>query len=84
MLKTPTRANSLPIGSAPIVHASTTDGAQGLLSKWMMLGGDHSQNELHRPRARLNSQLAMGGSSRGEGHSHVPIHRSIRGYPLLG
>ncbi|MCI78375.1 hypothetical protein A2U01_0099645, partial [Trifolium medium] len=25
---------------------------------------------------RLNTQLAMGGSSRGEGHSDVPVHRS--------
>ncbi|MCI68312.1 hypothetical protein A2U01_0089572 [Trifolium medium] len=49
-----------------------------------LLDEDHSRNELHRPRARLNAQLVMGGSSRGEGHSDVPIHRSFRGYLLLG
>ncbi|MCI27575.1 hypothetical protein A2U01_0048774 [Trifolium medium] len=41
-----------------------------------LLDEDHSRNELHRPRARLNAQLAMRGSSHGEGtlqRSHPPL-----------
>ncbi|MCI51736.1 hypothetical protein A2U01_0072980 [Trifolium medium] len=53
------------------MQVSTQRRAETLLDK------DHYRNELHRPRARLNTQLAMGSSSHGEGHSDVPIHRSI-------
>ncbi|MCI27383.1 hypothetical protein A2U01_0048581, partial [Trifolium medium] len=41
-----------------------------------MLDEGNSRNELHRPRARLNIQLTMGGSSRGEAtlrRAHPPL-----------
>ncbi|MCH95008.1 hypothetical protein A2U01_0015981 [Trifolium medium] len=41
-----------------------------------LLDEDDSRNKLHRPRARVNAQLAMGGSSRGEGtlrRAHPPL-----------